>query len=83
MVQGWAEMWMEPWVDGELPGQTQSLQLCSPLCNTMNCELWPARLLYPWVFSGKNTGVGCYALLQRIFLTQGLNLSLLRLLHGR
>ena len=46
-------------------------------------QLWPARLLYPWAFSSKNTGVGCYALLQRIFLTQGLNLSLLRLLHGR
>ena len=30
---------------------------------------------------GKNTGVGCHALLQGIFLTQGLNLSLLRLLH--
>ena len=26
---------------------------------------------------GKNTGVGCHALLQRIFPTQGLNLSLL------
>ena len=30
---------------------------------------------------GKNTGVGCYFLLQGIFLTQGLNLGLLRLLH--
>ena len=30
---------------------------------------------------GKNTGVGCHALLQGIFLTQGLNLSLLCLLH--
>ena len=34
------------------------------------------RLLCPWDFPGKNTGVGCYALLKRIFLTQGLNLSL-------
>ena len=31
-------------------------------------------------FPGKNTGVGCHALLQGIFLTQGLNL---RLLHCR
>ena len=30
---------------------------------------------------GKNTGVGCHALLPRIFPTQGLNLPLLCLLH--
>ena len=32
-------------------------------------------------WSGKNTGVGSHALLQGIFLTQGLNLHLLCLLH--
>ena len=32
-------------------------------------------------FSSKNTGVGCHALLQGIFPTQGLNLRLLCLLH--
>ena len=31
----------------------------------------------------KNTGVGCQALLQGIFLTQGLNLHVLNLLHCR
>ena len=31
----------------------------------------PARLLYPWDSPGKNTGAGCHALLQGIFLTQG------------
>ena len=36
-----------------------------------------ARLLCPWDFSDKNTGVGCHFLLQGIFLTQGLNLGLL------
>ena len=30
---------------------------------------------------GKNIGVGCYALLQGIFLTQKSNLCLMRLLH--
>ena len=40
-------------------------------------RLQPARLLCPWDFSGKNTGVGCYFLLQGIFLTQGLNPCLL------
>ena len=33
--------------------------------------LWPARLLCSWDFPGKNTGVGCYTLLQGIFPTQG------------
>ena len=35
--------------------------------------LKPTRLLRPWDFPGKNTGVGCHFLLQDIFLTQGLN----------
>ena len=41
----------------------------------------PAGLLCPKDAPGKNTGVGCHALLQGIFLTQGLNLRLLHLLH--
>ena len=39
------------------------------------------RLLCPWDFPGKNTGVGCHALLQGIFLTQGLNPHLLCILN--
>ena len=35
--------------------------------------LQPASLLCPWDSPGKNTGVGCYALIQRIFPTQGWN----------
>ena len=42
--------------------------------------LQPTRLLCPWNSPGKNTGVGCYFLLQRIFPTQGSNSGLL---HGR
>ena len=34
-------------------------------------EQEPARLLSPWDSPGKNTGVGCHALLQEIFTTQG------------
>ena len=41
--------------------------------------LQPARLLCPWNFPGKNTGMGCHALLQ-IFLTQRLNPCLFCLL---
>ena len=37
----------------------------------------PARLLCPWDFPGKNTGVGCHTFLQGIFLTQGSNPQLL------
>ena len=37
--------------------------------------------LCPWDFPGKDTGVGCHFLLQRIFQTQGSNLHLLCPLH--
>ena len=40
-------------------------------------ELGPTRLICPWEFPGKNTGVGCHSLLQGIVLTQGSNRSLL------
>ena len=39
--------------------------------------LLPTGLLCPWDFPGKNTGVGCHALLQGVFPTQGLNPGLL------
>ena len=41
--------------------------------------LSPARLLCPWDFPGKNTGVGCHFLPQGIFLTQGIKLGSLAL----
>ena len=37
-------------------------------------RLWPTRLLCPWSFPSKDTGMGCHFLLQGIFPTQGLNL---------
>ena len=39
-------------------------QLHPTLCGAINCSL-PG-----WNFPGKNTGVGCHFLLQKIFLTQ-------------
>ena len=52
------------------------------LCDLMDYSPpGPSRLLCPWDSPGKNTGVGCYALLQGIFLTQGSNPHLLHLLH--
>ena len=41
-------------------------------CDNINCNLPGSS--DPWNSPGKNTGVGCYFLLQGIFLTQGLNL---------
>ena len=44
-------------------------------CIWLFATLWTVatRLLCPWDFPGKNTGMGCHFLLQGIFLTQGLN----------
>ena len=49
--------------------------VCVCVCSVMSNSLWshelqPARLLCPWDFPGKNTGVGCHFLLQGIYLTQ-------------
>ena len=51
-------------------------QLCLTLFNAMDTAHQPAL----WDSPGKNTGEGCLALLQGIFLTQGLHLCLLHLL---
>ena len=45
-------------------------QSCLTLCHPVNCSP-------PNSSDSRNTGVGCYSLLQRVFLTQGLNLGLL------
>ena len=44
-------------------------------CVQLSATLWTVacRLLCPWDSLGKNTGVGCHALFQGIFPTQGLN----------
>ena len=53
-------------------------QSCLILCDSVDCSHpCPLKLLCPWDFPGKNIGEGCHFLLQRIFLTQGLNLRLL------
>ena len=75
------------------PGQLVFMPFCSSLAqsecaqslNRVQLFVTPQttahRLLCPWSFPGKNTGVDCHFLLQGIFLTQGLNPNLLRLLH--
>ena len=57
--------------------------LCCVLCHSVMPDSWwprglkPARHLCPWRFSRQKYWVGCHALLQGIFLTQGLNSGLL------
>ena len=50
-------------------------QSCLTFCNPMNGK--PLGSSVHGNSPGKNTGVGCHALLQGIFPTQGLNLGLL------
>ena len=52
---------------------------CSTLCAPMDSSLLGASVHGD--SPGKNAGVGCHALLQEIFPTQGSNLRLLCLLH--
>ena len=53
-------------------------QVTSAMADSLRSHgLQPARLLCPWDSPGKNIGVGCHALLQGTFLTEGLNLCLL------
>ena len=42
--------------------RAKSLQSCLTWCDAMDCK--HVRLLHPWDSPGKNTGVGCHALLQ-------------------
>ena len=56
--------------------------LTAKLCPTLQPHgLWFTRLLCPFDFPGKNTGMGYHLLLQGVFLTQGLNSCLLHFLH--
>ena len=53
---------------------SQLLSQVQLFCDPMDCS---PPILCPWDSPGKNTGVGCHFLLQRIFLTQGSNPHLL------
>ena len=57
------------------------LTLSNPMDYSPSLSKWESiGLLCPWDSPGKNTGVGCHALLQGIFPTQGSNPHLLCLL---
>ena len=50
--------------------ESEVVQSCQTLCDPMDAC---TKLLRPWDFQGKSTGVGCHFLLQGIFPTQGSN----------
>ena len=63
-----------PW---EVRTSYQSVS-CSVMPDSLQPHgLQPTRILCPWDFPGKDSGVGCHFLLQGIFPTQGLNPGLL------
>ena len=66
-------------IDGETMKTMTELQSCLTLCDPMDCSL-PGSSVHG-DSPGKNTGVGCHALLQGTPLTQGSNPSLLYLLY--
>ena len=52
------------------------IRMCACMLSRFNrvqlfTTLWATSLLCPWGSPGKNTGVGCHALFQGIFPTQG------------
>ena len=52
----------------------ESAHVCSVVSESLQPHgLYSTRLLYPWNFPSKNTGMGCHFLHQGIFPTQGLN----------
>ena len=55
-----------------MESKSEIAQSCLTLCNPMD-----TRLLHPWDFLGKNSGLVCHFLLQGIFLTQRSNPGLL------
>ena len=55
--------------------------LCAVVSSSLHSMDCGSRLLCPWDFSDKNTGVSWYFLLQGIFPIQGSNPRLLCLLH--
>ena len=69
MADSWSNGMKEKWV--------LVAQSCPTLCDPMDCSPPGSSILYPHGFSSKNIGVGCHALLQGIFPTQGSNPGLL------
>ena len=74
----WNTVWPNIWAHHGLDS-AKSVQSCPAFCDPVDCS--PPGASLHGDSPGKSTGVCCCALLQRVFLTQGLNPSLLCLLH--
>ena len=79
-------VWQRRSPQGRVMGSNKMSPMCvcthSIMSNSLRPHgLWPTRFLCLWDSPGKNTGAGCHFLLQEIFLTQGSNSCLFRLLH--
>ena len=79
----WLRYWCgrhisQAWLNAACTVCAKSLQLCPSLCDSMDYR--PLGFSVHGNSPDKNTGVGCHALLQGIFPTQGSNPSLLCLL---
>ena len=73
--------WVNRWRKRSLPSPSLT-EVHLGVCSVVSASSWPhglypSRLLCPWDFPGKTTGVGCHFLLWGIFLTQGSNVCLL------
>ena len=73
-IVSWMNEW---WLTCPVCVHAKSLQLCPTLCDPMRCS--PTGPSVHGDCPGKNVGVGCHALLQRIFPSQGSNQGFL---HG-
>ena len=70
----WWYQWLGDWRKGKVMIKGCVCESRSVVSDSLRPHgLQPTRLLSPWDSPGKNTGVGCHALLQGIFLTQGSN----------
>ena len=70
------QVWSSHWESSYVLSCLSPVQLCDPMdCSLPVCPL--QSLLCPWDSPGKNTGVGCHALLQGIFPMQEWNLCLM------
>ena len=67
-------------ISKEIDIKMPNLEICESESGSRSViadSLWPNELYSPWNSPGQNTGVGSHSFLQRIFPTQGSNLSLL------
>ena len=82
MLNGWRHLF-KMWISFLLVIQAEMRWLDCMVCvcvsrSVVSNSLWPhelqrTRLLCPWNSPGKNTGMGCHSLLQRIVPTLGFN----------